>query len=59
MFATICRGHWMLTVRDYLLADRQWKRDHRIAHAKRMLALVTTPKEKQFWRDVLDANYED
>lgn len=40
----------------YLLSDRQWKREHRIAHAKAMLKQAETRGEREFWRDVLDAN---
>lgn len=45
-----------MNLREYLLADRQWKRDVRINRAKVMLRKAATPQEKQFWRDVLNAN---
>lgn len=40
----------------FLIADRQWKREHRIAHAKHQLAAAKTTGEHDFWRSVLDAN---
>ncbi len=46
----------MPSVYEYVLSDRQWKRAHRIAHAKVMLAKAITHDEKQFWREVLEAN---
>jgi len=49
----------MMNLRDYLIADRQWKREHRIDHAKMMLRKADTPVEKQFWRSVIDANVGD
>lgn len=48
-----------MNLRDYLLADRQWPRQHRISHAKYMLKQATTPTDKQFWRSVIDANVGD
>ena len=47
-----------MNVKDYILADRQWKRDHRVAHARSQLAKATTPLEKSFWEAVLTANLE-
>jgi len=43
----------------YLISDRQWKRDHRIAHAKAMLKQAETRSEREFWRDVIEANVGD
>jgi len=43
----------------YLISDRQWKRDHRIAHAKAMLKQAGTHTEREFWRDVIEANVGD
>ena len=44
------------SVFEYVIADRQWKREHRIAHAKMMLAKAKPGEEKHFWREVLEAN---
>lgn len=49
----------MKSVQEFLKADRQWRREHRIAHAKSMLGRANTRDEKQFWRDVLEANVGD
>lgn len=43
-------------LQDYLKADRQWPRAHRIGHAKYMKSLATTRDDKQFWIAVLEAN---
>ena len=43
----------------YLMSDRQWKRDHRIAHAKAMLKQAETRNDREFWRDVIEANVGD
>lgn len=38
-------------VQKFLLADRQWRREHRIEHAKSMLKRAIERTEKQFWRE--------
>ncbi len=43
-------------VEAYIQYDRQWKRDYRIAHAKRELARATTDEGRNFWRAVLQRN---
>ena len=48
-----------LNVQKYLLADRQWPRQHRISHARAKLAKAETKHEKQFWRSILEANMGD
>ena len=43
----------------YLAKDRQWKREHRVTFAKRMLALATYEnrgEDMAFYDAVLDAN---
>jgi len=40
----------------YLLDDRQWRKEHRVAHAKAMLKQAKTREEREFWRDVIEAN---
>ena len=47
-----------MNVYEYVITDRQWKREHRIAHAKMMLAKAKPGADKQFWREVLEANRE-
>lgn len=37
-------------VQDFVKSDRQWFREHRLAHAKSML--VRQPS--QFWKDVVE-----
>jgi hypothetical protein len=45
---------------SYLQADRQWRREKRIAHARAKLAetikLLSLPGEVDFWLSVLEAN---
>lgn len=48
-----------MNLRDYIISDRQWKRDHRLGHARHMLTKAVTEQDKQFWRDVIDANKEE
>lgn len=48
----------MQSVRSYILGDRQWKREHRIAHAKVMLTAATSQHDREFWRQVLNANMD-
>ncbi len=43
----------------YLAADRQWKREHRVTFARKMLALATyenRAEDMAFYDAVLDAN---
>lgn len=47
-----------MDVRAYLLQDRQWKREHRIAHAKVMLVKAKSQHDRDFWRQVLNANMD-
>jgi len=42
-------------VRIYLLSDRQWKREQRLAHAHYKLETTNTAHDKTFWSAVLDA----
>ncbi len=42
-------------VKLYLLSDRQWKREHRIAHAAYKLETANTANDKEFWSAILDA----
>lgn len=44
------------SVYQFVLTDRQWKREHRIAHARSMLKQAQAPSDRQFWREVLEAN---
>lgn len=46
-------------VREHLLKDRQWKREHRLAFAKSMLAHAITKQEINFWQSIIDANELD
>ena len=48
-----------LNLYKYLQIDLQWKRDCRIAYAKAMLKKAETREEREFWRDVLEANTGD
>lgn len=41
---------------DYLRSDRQWLREHRIAHAEYQLSLVSSDDDKAFWQAVIKAN---
>ncbi len=41
-------------VLNYLKGDRQWFREHRIAHA-RLQVLKAPPDDIMFWLDVLEA----
>ena len=52
-------------VDDYIRSDRQWRRDHRIAHIKWQLARLNTAKahgikglpwDENFWKVVLARN---
>jgi len=43
----------------YLLTDRQWRREHRISHARLMLKVAKSREEREFWRDVIEANIGD
>lgn len=46
---------------NYITNDRQWKREHRIAHAQYQLGKAKKDKnhdETNFWQHVLDANGE-
>jgi hypothetical protein len=45
-------------VEEYILKDRQWKRDHRIGHAKMQLvkAMKEGSGQMHFWRAVLQRN---
>jgi hypothetical protein len=45
-----------MDVKTYLLQDRQWPRELRIAHAQFQLKKVTVPEEFDFWKAVLEAN---
>ena len=49
----------MQTVKAYILADRWWKREHRIAHAKMMVVAAKSQHDREFWRQVLQANEND
>lgn len=43
----------------WLLADRQWKREHRIAYARRALKFAHAKEDQEdvaFWRAVVKAN---
>jgi hypothetical protein len=40
-------------VQTYIHNDRQWKREHRIAHAEAMLARAKDIKEITFWESIL------
>lgn len=42
-----------MTPKDYAVAQRQWKREHRIAHAKMKLKSSVSPTDIAFWTDVL------
>jgi hypothetical protein len=46
-------------VQKYLKQDRQWTREMRIMRAKSQLRLAKSNREKEFWRDVLEANSND
>jgi hypothetical protein len=46
-------------VQKYLKEDRQWKREHRIAHAKAELARSQNKTAREFWLEILDANKDD
>jgi len=48
----------MWNVQEYIVADRQWPRNLRIAHAKSRLQAAKTHQEKTFWQAVLDANQD-
>lgn len=51
-------------VENYILADRQWPRQHRMAHAKMMLSkaydedlpIMEWNRQMNFWRAVLQRN---
>lgn len=43
-------------LRTYLSQDRQWKREHRIAHARYQLGLASDDSSRDFWKGVLRAN---
>jgi hypothetical protein len=43
-------------VKTYLLQDRQWPRELRIAHAAWQLTKTLTPDARTFWMAVLEAN---
>ena len=45
-------------VRDYLIADRQWPRHLRIAHAEHQLAQCK-PDMKSFWQTIIKANRDE
>lgn len=45
-----------MTLKEYLIQDRQWPRHCRIAHANFQLERATVPKDKSFWKAVLKAN---
>jgi hypothetical protein len=42
-------------VAEYLKGERQWKREHRIAHAQLQLRLSEEAETRAFWKDVLRA----
>jgi hypothetical protein len=42
-------------LRSFLLRERMWTRKLRIQHAEHQLS-AASPADKQFWRDVLNAN---
>ena len=46
----------MTTLQAYLHSDRQWKREHRIVHARTMLRQASSAADKNFWKAVLQAN---
>lgn len=47
-------------VTDYLRADRQWHREHRIAHAKQQRELFKDdPIAQGFWDLVIEANTKE
>ncbi len=41
---------------DYCKADRQWKREHRLAYALDQYKRVRTAKDKEFWDAVARVN---
>lgn len=43
-----------MTPRQWCMANRQWKREHNIAHAKLMLAQSDSEQVDGFWKSVLD-----
>lgn len=45
-----------MKLKEYLKADRQWRRVHRIAHAQFQLANATSRRARDFWEKVLRAN---
>ena len=50
----------MTKLEEYLKADRQWRRDQRIQHAKyqlrRLANMPNSGEEKKFWKAVFKAN---
>ena len=47
-----------MTVKEWLLQDRQWLREHRLQHARYKLSQSVTENDKNFWRQVIEANRE-
>lgn len=45
-----------MNVKEYLKADRQWPRIHRLNHARWQLRNAKTNDEKEFWKAVVKAN---
>ena len=43
-------------VDDYIRSDRQWRRDHRIAHIKWQLSKAPSEMSRNFWKVVLARN---
>lgn len=43
----------MTRIKEYFKEDRQWRREHRIAHAKLQL-LNSDPQDIPFWKEVLN-----
>lgn len=46
-------------VHEYVLADRQWPRHLRIAHAKMQMEKTLSVTSKNFWRAILKRNEDD
>jgi hypothetical protein len=49
----------MVSVKEYLLSDRQWPRVMRIQHAEFKLKNSQNSKDIAFWQAVLDANKDE
>ena len=42
------------SIDKWLLDNRQWRREHNIAHARHMLSRATTAQARSFWQLILE-----